>query len=195
MTHDTWHMTCDMWHATCDMWHVVGSEHSLKISAPSSSGLWLGGKGWLTDSLNDWYNKIMCLVISVHSTLGSQLIQRGSRNKKDDLPFLSHEFYIFFLYCPVVYLWKFLCVIYQGVGEGDRDDSGSSRRNIKEIHAFYKWSSVKSLSFKVFFSRALGEKSPKSESPLLLDRVHLDIESWTWLVTSSLVSTGKRAQR
>ena len=33
LTLDTWHLTSDTWHLTLDMWHMLGSEHSLTISA------------------------------------------------------------------------------------------------------------------------------------------------------------------
>ena len=53
---DTWYVICDMWQVTCDMWHVmcdkrhvVGSEHSVKISAPKI----LTNKMFLITSLDE----------------------------------------------------------------------------------------------------------------------------------------------
>ena len=42
---------CDMWRVTCDMWHVTHDTwHHLWFMI-----LWRsGGKGWLTQSMNEW---------------------------------------------------------------------------------------------------------------------------------------------
>ena len=68
MTCDTWHVTRDMWHVTCDTWHVTwhvtrdlfgGVNILSNFQLPSSYSLWFmifwrsGGKGWLTEWLND----------------------------------------------------------------------------------------------------------------------------------------------
>ena len=54
-----WHVTCDTRIVTHHIWQMVWCEHSLKISAPSSYGLWVmvcwrfREKG----SLNEWINQ------------------------------------------------------------------------------------------------------------------------------------------
>ena len=69
MTCGTWHVTRDMWHVTRDMWHVTcdmlwGVNILSKFQLPSSYGLWFmifwrfGGKGWLTDSINQSITKV-----------------------------------------------------------------------------------------------------------------------------------------
>ena len=40
-----WHMTCDIWHMACDMWNI--SSLALTVF------WWLGGKGWLNESLHN----------------------------------------------------------------------------------------------------------------------------------------------
>ena len=70
----TWHVTCGTWHVTLDKWHVTLDMRNVtcdmlwqvnilsKFQLPSYSGLWfmifrrLGGKGWLTDWMNEWIN-------------------------------------------------------------------------------------------------------------------------------------------
>ena len=63
-----WHMTCDTWHVTRDTWHVTcdmlwGVNILSKFQLPSSYCLWFmifwwfGGKGWLTQSIN---NEAVC---------------------------------------------------------------------------------------------------------------------------------------
>ena len=52
-------MTPDMWLVTCDTWHVGGMNILSKFQLPSSYCFWFmilwryGGKGWLTDWIND----------------------------------------------------------------------------------------------------------------------------------------------
>ena len=53
----------DRWHLTCEI--LWGVNILSKFQPPSSSDLWfmifwrLGGKGWLTDSLNEWMNLLI----------------------------------------------------------------------------------------------------------------------------------------
>ena len=67
MIYEMWHVTRDILHVTRDMRHVIydmllGVNILLKFQLPSSSGLWfmifwrLGGKGWLSDLMNDEAN-------------------------------------------------------------------------------------------------------------------------------------------
>ena len=64
-----WHVTCDMWHVTRDTWHVIratfgGVNILSKFQLPSSYRLWFmilwrsGGKGWLTESMNEWMTRL-----------------------------------------------------------------------------------------------------------------------------------------
>ena len=54
MTCNTWHMTCHTWHVTCDM--LWGVNILSKFQLPSFYCLWFGGKGWLTEWMNESIN-------------------------------------------------------------------------------------------------------------------------------------------
>ena len=59
VTRDRWHMTGDSWYMTRDMWHMTHVNILSKFQLSRSNGLgfmklWIsGGKGWLTQIIND----------------------------------------------------------------------------------------------------------------------------------------------